>query len=69
MVHVPKEKKLKWDKKTVIHVLAGCSDSIKGYRLCNPNNNTMFTSRDVTIMENVKQPTIKVELNSDPCSV
>lgn len=51
MVHVPKEKRLKWDKKAIRHVLVGYSEN-KGYRVYNPKTGVVSTSRDCTIMEN-----------------
>lgn len=51
MSHVPKEKRLKWDKKAEKHYLVGYADNVKGYRLYNPKTNKVITSRDVTIME------------------
>ncbi|GBP61401.1 Retrovirus-related Pol polyprotein from transposon TNT 1-94 [Eumeta japonica] len=33
MMHVPKAKRLKWDKKAVKYILVGYSENIKGYRL------------------------------------
>lgn len=51
MVHLPKEKRQKWDKKSVEHILVGYPDNIKGYRLYNPVSKTITTSRDVIIME------------------
>lgn len=51
MVHVPKERRLKWDKKATEHYLLGYGDNVKGYRLYNPVTRKIITSRDVTIME------------------
>lgn len=51
MMHVPKNKRLKWDKKAVKYILVGYSDNTKGYRLYNPETRKICTSRDVIIME------------------
>lgn len=51
MAHVPKEKRKKWDKKAVRHLLLGYPDSTKGYRLYNPVTKKVVIARDVTIME------------------
>lgn len=51
MVHVPKIKRTKWDRKAVKHILLGYADNTKGYRLYNPDTNSIITSRDVVIME------------------
>ncbi|CAH2109181.1 unnamed protein product [Euphydryas editha] len=51
MVHVPKEKRLKWDKKSVKCILVGYPDNIKGYRIYNPESKLITNSRDVIIIE------------------
>lgn len=53
MVHIPTNKRRKFDKKSKM-ILVGYSETIKGYRLYNPRYNTVITSRDVIIMENVE---------------
>lgn len=59
MVHVPKEKRLKWDKKAAKQILVGYSDTTKGYRIFNPTKKAISVSRDVIIMES--EPEIKPE--------
>lgn len=54
MVHIPKEKRKKWDKKANMMYLVGYSENIKGYRLYNPNNQTLTVARDVVVMENIQ---------------
>ncbi|KAJ0169549.1 hypothetical protein K1T71_014734 [Dendrolimus kikuchii] len=51
MVHIPKIKRTKWDKKAGKYILVGYSENIKGYRLYNPETKKVITSRDVTVME------------------
>lgn len=51
MVHIPKQKRLKWDKKSEEHILVGYSENVKGYRIYNPRKDTISTSRDVVVME------------------
>ncbi|KAH9639407.1 hypothetical protein HF086_002096 [Spodoptera exigua] len=51
MVHVPKERRLKRDKKSEEHILLGYGENVKGYRLYNPVKRTLVTSRDVIFME------------------
>ena len=53
MVHIPKEKRRKWDKKSAKQILIGYSENVKGYRVHNPSNNTVTTSRDVPIVEKI----------------
>jgi hypothetical protein len=50
MVHVPKEKRHKWDMKSEKCILIGYSEDIKGYRIYNPSTQAITTSRDVIIM-------------------
>lgn len=52
MVHIPKEKRLKWDTKSQKHILVGFSENVKGYRLYDPVKRHVVTSRDVIIQEN-----------------
>lgn len=68
MAHVPKEKRLKWDKKSDKCILVGYSEEIKGYRIYNPNTKLITTSRDVNIIEkhlDVTDVTV-TEKNKDP---
>lgn len=51
MVHVPKERRTKWDKKARKHILVGYSEHVKGYRVYDPVKNQVTTSRDVVVME------------------
>jgi len=62
MVHIPKNKKLKWDKKSTRMILVGFADNTKGYRVYNPGTDTVVTSRDVVVMENT-ETTVKIMLN------
>lgn len=51
LVHIPKEKRLKWDKKSSQMILVGFSETVKGYRVYDPVTNNISTSRDVVIVE------------------
>ncbi|XP_022835185.1 uncharacterized protein LOC111362695 [Spodoptera litura] len=51
MVHIAKEKRQKWDKKSEQHILVGYPDGVKGYRVYNPRSKKITTSRDVIIIE------------------
>lgn len=53
MVHVPKERRKKWDKKAKKMFLVGYSENIKGYRLYDPVARDVITARDVVVMENI----------------
>jgi len=49
-------------------ILVFSSETIKGYRHYNPRNNTVITSRDVIIMENVEnqeETVINLDYESD----
>lgn len=62
MVFVPKEKRKKWDKKSIKCLLVGYPSDVKGFRVYNPETNKIFTSRDVIVMENPR-PELVVEVN------
>lgn len=51
MVHIPKPKRLKWDKKSRKMILVGFGDDTKGYRLYDPIDKKVIFSRDVIINE------------------
>ncbi|KAJ0179561.1 hypothetical protein K1T71_005273 [Dendrolimus kikuchii] len=53
MVHVPKEKRLKWDKKSQVLIFTGYCENTKGYRLHDPFTKKIVISRDVIFMENL----------------
>lgn len=60
MVHVPKEKRLKLDRKSKQMIFVGFSDHTKGYRLYDPANNIVILSRDVIILEEDDLLAVKV---------
>lgn len=63
MVHVPKEKRLKWQKKSQECILLGYPENIKGYRVYNPVTKTILTSRDVVVIEkNTKTASCEIEV-------
>lgn len=55
MVHVPKERRQKWDKKSVPMILVGYCEHSKGYRLMDPKTHKVIKSRDVVFIENCNQ--------------
>lgn len=57
MVHVAKEKRKKWDKKSTV-----CPDNIRGYRVHNPGTRPIITSRDVIIIEKESNPEHLIQL-------
>lgn len=51
MVHVPHQKRQKWDSKSEECIFVGYCPDTKGYRVYNPNKKRMYISRDVVFME------------------
>lgn len=66
MAHVPKIKRLKWDKKADKYILLGYAENTKGYRLYNPITKSIINSRDVVIMETSKDMTQAVVQENEP---
>lgn len=52
MIHVPKTKRTKWDRKAEIYILLGYTENTKGYRSYNLKMKSITTSRHVVIIEN-----------------
>ncbi|XP_046472611.1 uncharacterized protein [Neodiprion pinetum] len=52
MVHVPKQKRRKWDAKSEQLIFVGYCEGTKGYRFIRPNSNKLVKSRNVTFIEN-----------------
>lgn len=67
MVHIPKEKRKKWDKKATKHILVGYDDNTKGYRLYNPVTKKVINSRDVTVMESPRNIRYTIETKAREC--
>ncbi|GBP09045.1 Retrovirus-related Pol polyprotein from transposon TNT 1-94 [Eumeta japonica] len=51
IVHVNKEKRSKWDKKSTECILVGYPGNVKGYRVYDPVKIIITTSRDEIVME------------------
>lgn len=51
MVHVPKERRQKWDKKSEKMIFVGYCDGSKAYRLMHPKTHNIMKSRDVIFFE------------------
>lgn len=65
MVHIPKEKRRKWDKKSSKLLFMGYSETTKGYRCIDPKTKKITTSRDVIFMENKNLQVIKFNHNNN----
>lgn len=63
MVHLAKEKRQKWDRKSEKHILVGYPDDTKGYRIYNPRTKRVTTSRDVIVMEDEKSPDVNIPIS------
>ncbi|KXJ79430.1 hypothetical protein RP20_CCG026207 [Aedes albopictus] len=55
MAYVPKEKRKKWDAKSIPCVLVGYAEYTKGYRVFNPVTKQVFVSRDIIILSEACQ--------------
>ncbi|XP_073841314.1 uncharacterized protein [Musca autumnalis] len=51
LVHIPKERRSKLDPKSTDCIMVGYSSESKGYRLYNPNDDSIIISRDVVFVE------------------
>lgn len=55
MVYKPKEKRQKWDRKSVKMILVGYCENTKGYRFMDLKTHKVVKSRDVSFIENYNQ--------------
>lgn len=62
MVHVAKEKRHKWDKKSRECILLGYPENVKGYRVFDLETRSIFISRDVIIMEKINGSDCVIEV-------
>lgn len=76
MVHIPKQKRQKWDKKSTKLILVGYCENSKGYRLLDPTSRKIIKSRDVIFHEKFHnnmfdENTVSVDLQGEknPSSV
>lgn len=53
IVDVPREKRLKLKQKSKKCIRVGYSENVMGYGVCDPSNNTVSTSRNVIVFEEV----------------
>lgn len=60
MVHIPKVRRNKWDKKSQMFQLVGYSENTKGYRLYDRKTNKITMARDVVVMESQMNDTSRV---------
>lgn len=68
-VHIPKEKRRKWDSKAEKGVMVGYGEEVKGYRVYFPQYNSVDTKRDVVFLkqsedkEQDKEQVVVLDLN------
>lgn len=60
MVHVPKQKRKKWDRKSEEMIFIGYEDETKGYRCIDKRTGKVTISRDVIFNEDVKSAEVRV---------
>nr|XP_049701711.1 uncharacterized protein LOC110381443 isoform X2 [Helicoverpa armigera] len=60
-VHIPKEKRLKWDPKGERGLMVGYEENVKGYRIYYPEKNVVETKRDIVFLqqEEKEKPLVK----------
>lgn len=58
MVHVPKQKRDKWDPKAKKLLFMGYAEDSKGYRLIDPKTHEVIIARDVVFFESNRSPEI-----------
>lgn len=65
MVHIPAEKRQKWDKKSQKLIFVGFDNDTKGYRCIDRDTGKLTISRDVIFHEDVKGGSINLMDNDD----
>ncbi|GBP22524.1 Retrovirus-related Pol polyprotein from transposon TNT 1-94 [Eumeta japonica] len=66
MIHLPKEKRGKWDPKAQKAIFIGYCDHTKGYRFLLPGSRTVIKSKDAVFLEStVKKNYVPVDLTID----
>lgn len=64
MVHIPKERRQKWDKKSEKMIFVGYCDNTKGYRVMHPKTHQVMKSRDVVFFEKIPQHDCVITVNT-----
>lgn len=65
MVHVPKEKRRKWDKKSTKMLFVGFDENRKAYRCIHPSTCKLYVSRDVIFRESVEKQKCSVDIDTE----
>ncbi|CAG4926146.1 unnamed protein product [Colias eurytheme] len=64
-VHIPKEKRTKWDSKGENGIMVGYGEDTKGYRIFFEKNNTVQIKRDVIFLKCSKEIDYNIVLNDE----
>lgn len=65
MVHIPEQKRKKWDSKSKKMVFVGYDCDKKGYRCIEPKTGALTISRDVKFIEEPAKSSIEIDLEND----
>lgn len=65
MVHIPKEKRKKWDPRAEKLIFVGYSNETKGYRCMNPKTRKLTLSRDVKFLNNPEKVILNLNESND----
>lgn len=65
MVHIPEQKRKKWDKKAVKLIFVGYDDDTKGFRCIDPQTRKLTISRDVKFLSKSGKVTLNIDDNKD----
>lgn len=65
MVHVPKQKRSKWDPKSNKLIFVGYNHGTKGYRCIDPVTKKLTISRDVKFLESQHKSSVVMNLEED----
>lgn len=61
MVHVPVQKRRKWDKKATKMIFVGYDDDTKGFRCIDPKTKKLTVSRDVKFLTKPEKVTLNID--------
>lgn len=65
MVHVPKQKRRKWDQKSQKKIFVGYDAETKGFRCIDKDTRKLIVSRDVIFHEDDSNEMIRVDIDAD----
>lgn len=60
-VHIPKERRRKWDKKGEKGLMVGYEEDVKGYRIYYPQKNTVETKRDIVFLQEKEKENLQIK--------